>query len=164
MVGSQSGTAQQPSTLQPDQPIIETLGSPSGLGVRLNGQSSTQSDSRSTSGTTVDAISKNSPQTMLPQANESGIGSGGDSGANKDILNTEANPAQRSDDQRPSETTSVTSVPQQDRTATQQNQSLAKTSPAQTAALQPVAPQEPVEEYYEVSMTLKALALEGADF
>ncbi|KAF9286431.1 hypothetical protein BGZ68_002903 [Mortierella alpina] len=166
MVGSQSGLAQQPSSLQPDQPVIDTLGSPSGLGVRLNGQPSTLSDSRSTSGVTMDALIKNSSSTVAAQANEngSGSGSGGDSGAGKDHLHSEAGSAHRSDDQRSGETTTITSVTQQDRTPTQQHQSMAKTSPAQAATAQPVAPQEPVEEYYEVSMTLKALALEGADF
>ncbi|KAF9574888.1 hypothetical protein EC968_005128 [Mortierella alpina] len=161
MVGSQSGLAQQSSTLQPDQPVIETLGSPSGLGVRLNGQPST--DSRSTSGVSADMLVKSSSTNVVSQVNENGTSIGGDSGANKDISHTEINSAIRSDDQKAGETTVLTSATQQDRTPTQ-HQSMAKTSPAQTATAQPVAPQEPVEEYYEVSMTLKALALEGADF
>ncbi|KAF9968132.1 hypothetical protein BGZ70_006531 [Mortierella alpina] len=164
MVGSQSGLAQQPSTLQPDQPVIETLGSPSGLGVRLNGHPSAQSDSRSAPGLSTDAAIKNTSSNLISQVNENGTGSGGGSGDSKDPLHSEVNLATRSDDPRSGETTNVAAATQQDRAPSQQHQSIAKTSPAQASATQPVAPQEPVEEYYEVSMTLKALALEGADF
>ncbi|CAO3565156.1 unnamed protein product [Mortierella alpina] len=164
MVGFQSGLAQQPSALQPDQPVIETLESPSGLGVRLNGQPSTQSESRTAPGVPADAAINNDSSNLTSQANENGTGGGGGSGNSKDPLHSEVNLTTRSDDPRSGETTNVASATQQDRASTQQHQSIAKTSPAQASTTQPAAPQEPVEEYYEVSMTLKALALEGADF
>ncbi|KAG0204235.1 hypothetical protein BGX28_003763 [Mortierella sp. GBA30] len=158
MVGVQSALAQQQPLSSQDSSLIDNLGPSSGLGVRLGSQSPSLPDMGPGLGLSTEALGKNSPSVITAQAGEPALGGGGEESSGKDHLHTDLSSGHRSDDSRSNDVASVTQL---DRTHIQ-HQSVVKTSPAPTATA--ASQQEPVEEYYEVSMALKALALEGADF
>ncbi|KAG0031831.1 hypothetical protein BGZ81_000516 [Podila clonocystis] len=140
-----------PTGLQPQNqnPInFESLGGgPSGLGVRLQEGSSTNTSSQSSTGTTGNSSAGISIV---------GEGSGGDHQHHHQHRRKESVHilTKESKAQYPDDVESTSSLTPSDRPSVSKS----------PVPVQAVPVPEVVDEYYEVSMTLKALALEGADW
>ncbi|KAF9185613.1 hypothetical protein BGZ51_002550 [Haplosporangium sp. Z 767] len=163
--GTHSSMSQQVSSHE--QSPFEFMGSGSGLGVRLNSQP-----------TTSISMGAGSTSTESSTGGSSTIGTSGGSNLRGSTAHRGGETISRSEDDAyttkgislngvghkaedfSNDGASILTTAAQERNVNQQ--SAIKNSPATANAV--AAAQEVVDEYYEVSMTLKALALEGADF
>ncbi|KAG0314597.1 hypothetical protein BGZ99_008043 [Dissophora globulifera] len=166
VTGQRQQQHQQQQGLSQDPFQHDVIGAGSGIGAQGPAQSLGGSNSEN-SGTatdrTVGSRTNNAINSRTGDRSTHGGGHGstsseGDAATTKE---SSAQDGQKADDSS-TDGAGLLSAPSQDRSLTT-TPTILKSSPATTAAAA-VTVAEVVDEYYEVSMTLKALALEGADF